>query len=86
MFCFMRPVTDADVTQLEKKVRQNMDMVVVKKRRLAQKQAEMARKCVGNKCFATIFLTICVKPMMIRQIVPPTVAYSDESCILFHRR
>ena len=46
MFYFLNPVTDADVTQLKKKVRQNLDMVVVKKRRLSQKQMEMTQICM----------------------------------------
>uniref|UniRef100_A0A914HY64 Golgi pH regulator n=1 Tax=Globodera rostochiensis TaxID=31243 RepID=A0A914HY64_GLORO len=43
MTIFMRPVTDEDIAQLERKLRQNMEMIVAKKRKLALKQIEMNR-------------------------------------------
>ncbi|KAL3071731.1 hypothetical protein niasHT_000938 [Heterodera trifolii] len=43
MTIFMRSVTDDDIAQLERKLRQNMEMIVAKKRKLCLKQLEMSR-------------------------------------------
>ncbi|KAH7693135.1 Golgi pH regulator-like protein, partial [Aphelenchoides avenae] len=43
MTIFTRPVTDEDVTQLERKIRQNMDMIVAKKRKLLTKEMELSK-------------------------------------------
>uniref|UniRef100_A0A914D791 Golgi pH regulator n=2 Tax=Acrobeloides nanus TaxID=290746 RepID=A0A914D791_9BILA len=43
MTIFTRPVNSDDISQMEKKLRQNMDMVIVKKRRLLQKEVEMSK-------------------------------------------
>ena len=43
MTVFMHRVTDEDLAQLERKLRQNTDMVVAKKRRLLSKQMEQQK-------------------------------------------
>ncbi|KAI1704283.1 abscisic acid g-protein coupled receptor domain-containing protein [Ditylenchus destructor] len=50
MTIFMRVVSDEDICQLEKKLRQNMDMIVAKKRKLIAKEMEMHNSafCTGN--------------------------------------
>ncbi|KAI1691361.1 hypothetical protein DdX_21933 [Ditylenchus destructor] len=48
MTIFMRVVSDEDICQLEKKLRQNMDMIVAKKRKLIAKEMEM-HKLINSK-------------------------------------
>uniref|UniRef100_A0A915NWP2 Uncharacterized protein n=1 Tax=Meloidogyne floridensis TaxID=298350 RepID=A0A915NWP2_9BILA len=48
MSIFMRPVTEDDIAQLERKLRQNFDMIVAKKRKLALKELELSRTNVES--------------------------------------
>lgn len=43
MTIFMRPVSDEDISQLERKLRQNLEMIVSKKRKLKIKEMEMSK-------------------------------------------
>uniref|UniRef100_A0A7E4VRY6 Golgi pH regulator n=1 Tax=Panagrellus redivivus TaxID=6233 RepID=A0A7E4VRY6_PANRE len=43
MTIFMRPVTDEDVEQMKQKVRQNLHMIIAKKRRLLQLEADLSK-------------------------------------------
>uniref|UniRef100_A0A1I8BES1 GPHR_N domain-containing protein n=1 Tax=Meloidogyne hapla TaxID=6305 RepID=A0A1I8BES1_MELHA len=48
MSIFMRPVTEEDIAQLERKLRQNLDMIVAKKRKLALKELELSRTSIES--------------------------------------
>lgn len=50
MTIFMRPVTSADVQQIEKKLLQTMEMIVMKKKKIvmAEKEKELSRQRGGN--------------------------------------
>lgn len=56
MTIFMRQVSDDDIYQLERKLRQNLDMIVSKKRKLAAKKLEISRSA-----FSTSFFFIYIK-------------------------
>jgi hypothetical protein len=56
MTIFTRQVTDDDVTQLERKLRQNLDMIVVKKRKLLTKKMEMTKSAFSSSADQTTSL------------------------------
>lgn len=48
MTIFMRPVSDEDIYQMERKLRQNLDMIVAKKRKLALKKLEISKSAFST--------------------------------------
>ncbi|TKR72018.1 hypothetical protein L596_019541 [Steinernema carpocapsae] len=48
MAFFMRPVNDADITQLERKLMQTMDMIAAKKKRVVQYEKELSQSAFSK--------------------------------------
>lgn len=48
MTIFMRQVSNDDIYQLERKIRQNLDMIVAKKRKLAIKKLEISKSAFSR--------------------------------------
>ena len=59
MTIFMRPVTDEDVDMMKQKLKQNLNMVVAKKRRLLQLQNELKKSAFSmSKTFYTFLFLL----------------------------